>query len=125
MLVAYFDESGTTDADDIALYGGAVADTLAWAELERPWKKKLREFELSEYHAVDCEAGRREFARYQRPIREAITRYLASQLGSLRGVAFGSGVFRTDWDDAPREIKIECDDDPVIFSLAFCFQHIS
>lgn len=125
VLAAYFDESGTTDADKIALYGGAVARTSEWMTLERPWRDKLKQFGVSTYHASPCEWGKGEFAHLSRPIREALTGYLAGLIGGLNVQSFGSAILRKDWQYVPEALRAECFDDPIVFSIAFCFAHVS
>ncbi|WIG54900.1 MAG: hypothetical protein OJF61_000686 [Rhodanobacteraceae bacterium] len=125
LLAAYFDESGTTGADKIALYGGAVARTDEWRNIEKPWRQKLDEFQIGTYHASHCEHGIKEFAHLSRPIREALTGYLAGLIGGLNAQAFGSAILRKDWPYVPKHLRDACFDDPILFSLSFCFQHVS
>jgi Protein of unknown function (DUF3800) len=125
MLFAYFDESGTSDHEDVALIGGAIADLAFWDQLEAPWKKILRSFGINTYHATDCENRRGEFEPFERPIRDAITAGLAIELAKVPLQGFGSGVYREDFKFCPAEIRKNCQDDPMLMCFELCMQQVS
>jgi hypothetical protein len=125
MLVAYFDESGTTDRDDVALIGGLVADLEYWRELEAPWKAILNRFGIGCYHAVDCEHRNGEFEPSERPIREAITVGLTNELCKVPFQGFVSAVYREDYRFSPAEIRRRTMNDPLYLAFELCLQQIS
>jgi hypothetical protein len=125
MLAAYFDESGTSDADDIALFGGAVTTTLHWACLERPWRKQVHSYGVSTYHASHCQAQRGEYERVRREDCSSLTDYLSCKLAKLPSLGFVSGVFRKEFRYCPKVIREEAGDDPLGLALHICFQHVA
>ena len=130
VLVGYFDESGISANDHIALTGGAVADSMTWASIERPWKKWLSagqfcEREISCFHAVDCEHGQREFFPMERPLREALSDKLSDEIGKIQPRCFAAGVVRKDWGYANAELKAAVADNPFYLTVALCMEQIS
>lgn len=125
-VIGYFDESGTSSKEPLAMYGGMVARAAEWARIEDEWRAKLAEFDLSEYHASLCENGKKEFAGLQSPIRQSLTNYFSSLVSRVRGHAFGSSVSYKAWQDlVPEKIKANYGGDPLHFAAANLMQRIS
>jgi hypothetical protein len=125
-VIGYFDESGTSSNQKIAMYGGMVAKASEWATIEGEWRAKLAEYDLSEYHASLCESGLKDFSRYSKPIRESLTNYFSSLVSRVRGHAFGSSVSHTAWKElVPEKIKENYGGDPLYLAAANLMQRIS
>lgn len=126
VVIGYFDESGTSSKDPIAMYGGMVARASEWASIEDAWRAKLAEYDLSEYHAVHCENRLKEFSNIERPIRDSLTNYFSDLVTQVRGHAFGSSVSYKAWQDlVPEKIKENYGGDPLYFAAANLMQRIS
>lgn len=125
MLVAYFDESGISDNDVVALIGGAVSYVDHWSLLEAPWNNVLKQYGVHTFHAVDCEHGSKEFKHIRRDIRESIRNGVANELSKIPIQGIVSAVYRKDWESAPEEVKRLSMDDPFYFVLNFCLQQVS
>jgi hypothetical protein len=99
MLVAYFDESGTHGKSArVTTVAGLVGDSIAWARLELPWKKRLRKDGVNCFHATDCAAGEGDFRRLSKPDQtEALSNDLATLIAQRELVAVGGAVYRDDW----------------------------
>ena len=125
-VFGYFDESGTSRADPVAMYGGMVAKAAEWASIEGEWRSKLAEYGLREYHAVECENRLGDYAPYERPIRDSLTNYFSALIARLRGQAFGSAINYGSWERlVPQGIKDNYGGDPLYFSAALAFQQVS
>lgn len=126
VVIGYFDKSGTSVKDSIAMYGGIVARASEWETIEDEWRGKLAEYGLSEYHASHCQNGVKEFARFQRPVRESLTNYFSSLVSRVRGHALGSSVKYEAWQRlVPERIKANYGGDPLYFAAANLMQRIS
>lgn len=130
MLVAYFDESGISDKDVVALMGGAVSYVDHWSLLEAPWNNVLRpynQYGVHTFHAVDCEHGESEFKNPQlsRGIRDSIRNGVAQELAKIPVQGIVSAVYREDWASAPDEVRALSMGDPFYFVLNFCLQQVS
>lgn len=125
-VIGYFDESGTSPQDDIAMYGGMIAKASDWATIEDEWRAKLAEFELSEYHAAHCEKGRKEFARFQKTIRDILTNHFSNLIAKVPGQIIGSAIYYESWEKlVPEKIKENYGGDPLYFSAALALQQVS
>jgi Protein of unknown function (DUF3800) len=125
-VIGYFDESGTSSNQKIAMYGGMVAKASEWATIEDEWRAKLAEYDLSEYHASLCENGWKEFSKLRKPIRESLTNYFSTLVSRVRGHAIGSSVSHKAWQDlVPEKIKTNYGGDPLYFAAANLMQRIS
>lgn len=125
-VIGYFDESGTSRADTLAMYGGMVARASDWASIEEEWRKKLAEYGLTKYHAAHCEHRLEEFEGFERPIRDSLTNYFSRLIARIPGQAFGAAIRYDSWDKlVPEGIKQNYGDDPLYFSAALAFQQIS
>lgn len=104
LLRAYFDESGTHDASPITSIAGWVGPKEAWCELEQKrWLPTLEMFAdkgVKTFHATDCVAQQREFARVDKPGINFVLTQLSNALGeqSPQLVPIGSAVCQDDWD---------------------------
>jgi hypothetical protein len=126
VLVGYFDESGTTKDQGIALYGGIVADSVMWSRIELRWRRKLEDYGLSEYHAVNCELRHGEFIKYEKPVRDALTNYFSNLIAELPCQAFGAAIVHKDWEKlVPPHIKAHFGANPLYMAAAICVQQIS
>jgi len=52
VFTAYYDESGSPEEHAVAV-AGFVATDESWKEFERNWSYTLRQFGISQFHAVD------------------------------------------------------------------------
>ena len=126
VVIGYFDESGTSRQDPIAMYGGMVAKASDWAAIEDEWQAKLAEYGLSEYHASHCQNRKKEFAGLDSAIRESLTNYFSSLVSRVRGHAIGSSVRYEAWQNlVPEKIKANFGGDPLYFAAANLMQRIS
>lgn len=126
MLAGYFDESGTSDRDVYALYGGIVADTVIWSRIEVRWLKKLTEFGIEQYHAAELENRLGDFQPYSRGIRDALTNYFSALVSEIECQAFGVAILRDDWNAlVPEHGKREFGYDPLLLAAAALMQRIS
>ena len=103
VLVAYFDESGTHgDAAKVVAVSGFLGDSMAWAQLERPWKKALAQRGHQYFHATDCSAipPRGIYANMDEAERNELSCELAAIAADDHLVAVGAAVYRDDWNYA-------------------------
>lgn len=125
-VIGYFDESGTSSQDPVAMYGGMVAKASEWATIEDEWRAKLASYGLSEYHASHCQNRKKEFAGLDSAIRESLTNYFSSLVSRVRGHAIASSVSYKAWQDwVPEKIKENYGGDPLYFAAANLMQRIS
>lgn len=61
LLTAYIDESGTHDSSDYMIMGGFVGRLGQWYAVDKVWKKLLKKYNLTHFHAVDMRHGNGEF----------------------------------------------------------------
>jgi hypothetical protein len=130
VLVGYFDESGISQNQPIALAGGAVADSVVWSRIELPWRRALSDEKsigkrISCFHAFDCEQGEGEFSSVRRPLRDALAWRLSDEIGKIRPQCFAAGVMRNDWSYASPELRAAAHEDPYYLSVALCIEQIA
>ena len=126
VLVGYFDESGTSGNQGIGMYAGMIADSVLWTRIELRWRRKLQEFGLTHYHAVDCENGTAEFSSLSLGIRQSLTNYFSSLLSEIPGQIIGQLVVHEDWRRVvPSDLKAHFGNDPLYLSAAVCMQLVS
>jgi hypothetical protein len=61
MYAAYFDASGKPDRHPVLSVAGAVASIKKWGRFEPEWQQALKDEGVSEFHATDFAASRKEF----------------------------------------------------------------
>lgn len=126
MLVGYFDESGTSANQGVGLYAGMIADSLLWSRIEVRWRKKLAEYGLSQYHAVDCENRQGEFAHLNRGVRDSLTNFFSKLVAEVSGQIIGQTVVHKDWQHiVPSHIKAHFGNDPLYLSAVVSMQVVS
>jgi hypothetical protein len=125
VLVGYFDENGISANQRVTLVGGAVADSVIWGRLNRPWARLLRNVGQNCYHAWACDQGEEDFSRTNRPLRDALTNGLSMELAKVPFQGLVSGVYRDDWGSAPEFMKRRFHNDPFLMAVEQCFQQIS
>src|SRR5579862_1904797 len=125
VLVAYFDESGISRNDKVALVGGAATRSVIWSRLEKPWKKNLATSQVAWFHATDCENRTNEFEHLERPLRDSLVRALSTELAKLGPQCFGSAVYRDAWMFASDLVRAKSFDDPYFFCFELCLQQIA
>jgi hypothetical protein len=92
-LDAYFDESGD---ETILCLAGLLGPPDRWTLFEKEWRDLLRLYEVTEFHMVDCEAGRGEWAKLKddraarhEAQRKFLTLLLDVELGPIGGYVAG------------------------------------
>lgn len=123
---AYFDESGIHSGSEITVIAGFLGDEDAWQRLDDGWRMKLDEFELSWFHAVDCEHGNGEFlGKHPEPIRKFILMEFARVIASARLTIVASAFVVDDWRDvATVHLKARFPS-AYMFCFEFCMQKLS
>jgi hypothetical protein len=61
VLLGFIDESGTDERSPFMYVVGVLFERKSQKKLNREWKKALEEFDISHFHAVDCQNRRGEF----------------------------------------------------------------
>jgi hypothetical protein len=61
MLTAYFDDSGTSPNESIAVVAGYIATTDMWEVFDRRWSSLLSKYEVTQLHRADVESFQGEF----------------------------------------------------------------
>lgn len=125
VLVAYFDESGISKNEKVALVGGAVMDSVVWARLDRPWAENLKTSRVTWFHAVDCENRWGEFEHLERPLRDSLVRALSVALAKQGPQCFGSAIYRDAWAFATDTVRTRSFDDPYFFCFELCLQQVA
>jgi len=64
VFTAYYDESGSPEEHAVAV-AGFVATDESWKEFERNWSYTLRQFGISQFHAVDFAHSVGDFAKWK------------------------------------------------------------
>jgi hypothetical protein len=104
MLSGYFDDAGTHDVSQLVVIGGFIGNQTQWAALEKAWRAKLRQPflgfpPLKQFHLSECNARRKEFARYSEAEVAALTwdfRHIIIESGIY---AIASVIDKKAWDD--------------------------
>jgi hypothetical protein len=92
MLAAYSDESEDSRCFAVS---GLLGTLPNWVELGRLWESKLKEFDLSEFHASKCEERLRPFERYEREVRDMFQREFYALIGRVEVWGFCTAVWRS------------------------------
>ena len=106
-LTAYIDESGTHEQSPITFVGGAIADKEQWATLEAQWNGILNKYEISAFHATDCNAGQKQFKGWPREKRNEITFELSDAIKDNVQLILGYGVPKMPFVEVLDELKIK------------------
>lgn len=123
---AYFDESGVHQGASVCVVAGFLADDQLWTELSSQWKTALDGFELTSFHAVDCEQGQGEFlGKRTEPIRKFIHIEFARLIAKLQPTIVASAFVIEDWNNtAPEELQKRFPS-AYMFCFEFCMQKLS
>lgn len=123
---AYFDESGIHSGSDITVIAGFLGDDNAWLRLDNEWRGKLDEFELSWFHAVDCEHGQGAFlGKHPEPIRKYILMEFARVIASAGLTIVASAFVIDDWRNAATDPLKARFPSAYMFCFEFCMQKLS
>jgi hypothetical protein len=96
MLVAYFDESGTHGEDSrVVTVAGFLGDSIAWARLEPPWRKRLGPIPC--FHSVQCAVRDKRFSHLKPGEQRALSTDLAKLIAARELVGIGASIYTDDW----------------------------
>lgn len=106
MLIAFLDESYDKR---IFTVGGFLSYEDVWRNIERKWKKTLRENRLERFHAADCNSGFGEFRDWPSKRRTGLIKRLLHIIDEQEHIySIYSGVVQPAFRD---EFDIKADDD--------------
>lgn len=125
MLTVFLDDTGTHRDSQVVGLLGMVSPMAEWARFETAWKKQLKIFGVSAFHAVDCERGNKAFQGIEKPERDALKRRLIGVMGDHGVVIVGSAVVRTAWDSLDESVKTYFKNDPIFLCFEACLQQLS
>jgi hypothetical protein len=119
MLHGYFDESGTHRSSKVTMLAGLLGTQAQWHALNVDWMRTLGNYELPYFHATECEGGRGEFSKLDRPLREDLAANLAATIAhhNLTGVI--GAIWKKDWDEFKKFPFVAAWPSPYYL----CFQH--
>jgi len=111
MLQAYFDESGIHDDAHTCVVAGYTGSVAAWKKFERPWRRLLKKYSITEFHAQKFWSfqgrGKRASPFHTWADHEATT-FLAEAFAILeksRVAPIAAAVPNKDWRELPREYR--------------------
>jgi hypothetical protein len=125
-ITAYFDESGIHAGSSVTVLGGFLGPDSAWSELDRNWRATLQKFDLSFFHAVECEQGTGEFlGKHPEPIRAYIAQQFAQIICDAGLQIIGSAFVVDDWRATTPEQLKQRFPSAYIFCFEFCMQKLA
>lgn len=125
-FTAYFDESGIHAGSEITVLAGFLADDAVWPNFDAKWCAILQEFELSQFHSVDCEHGQGEFCgRHPEPIRKFILMEFARLIASSDLTIIASAFVIDDWRMPSEHPLSQRFPSAYMFCFEFCMQKLS
>lgn len=99
MLIAYFDESGTHgEQARVTTVAGLLGDSIEWARLELPWKKRLAP--LTCFHASHCESQLNDFKDFTKSQSQQMIVDLSLLISCRKLIPVGGAVYRDDFNYA-------------------------
>jgi hypothetical protein len=101
MLTTYFDDSGTSPAQDVAVVAGYVGSVIQWDRFKVAWRLMLDEFGIKAMHRTDLESFEGEFKGWTPERRKELVQKAQKIIKNPTHtyVPIGSAVIKADFDE--------------------------
>jgi hypothetical protein len=130
VLVAFLDESGIHDptgkepGSQVAGFGGALAPTETWDEIEARWLDVLKRWQVPFFHMTDCLYQKKGFAGWSREQAEGLTQEMFDIITDYQMLRVCGTVSVQDYDRLIDTALKESLKHPYYFCLTLCMRQI-
>jgi len=107
MLTAYFDDSGTSPTDPVAVVAGYLASARMWNRFNEQWESLLRKYEITKVHRAELENFKGEFANWKPARRTEFVKKAHAIIRRCTYVGVGLALIKDDLkDEIPKDTAL-------------------
>jgi Protein of unknown function (DUF3800) len=100
MFTAYFDESGTSDNEDVAVVAGYLSSVAMWNTFNARWSKLLAQYGIKQMHRSELETFHGEFSGWSPIRRTEFVQKAHTIIKRCTYLPFGVAIVKRDFEEA-------------------------
>ena len=110
MLTAYFDDSGTSPTDNVAVVAGCLGTIKTWETFNRRWTSLLSQYSIKRLHRVELENFQGDFKKWDPDKRSEFLKKAHTIIRHCTYAGIGMALIKTDYDARSEERRVgkEC-----------------